>query len=817
MKEIAVWVVLILIGGKLYGQEKWKKERIKVPAPICYTNEFEHHSHISPVNILKKAPANRASIIVTYSGFTAEAQLAFQYAVDLWQNMIYSTIPIRVKANWVILDKGVLGNCSAADYYKNFEGSQIWNCYYPVALAEKLLDEEINSTSSADIIANFNKDITTWYFGTDGKTPANKFDFVSTVLHELAHGFGFSGFFYSANGRGGYGSDGLPAIYDLYVKNKLGEKLTNKTLFTNPSVKLHQNLTSGWLEFDTKQLSNNFPRLYSPVTWDNGSSIYHLDEDIYPIGNSNSLMTPFTRSGESIHDPGESTLAILNDLGWKSVIIKHKSLKDIELNTKPIEISATVKSDLELDVNKLYVYYSSNKFLKVDSVKLLPSATPNLYNATINKSFTGEIRYYISASDILNRRYFYPANSPTRYFTFNIGIDKISPVVKHEPTKFILSTAKNLSVNAIVTDNIDVKTVKVEYFINGGLINEKILTKGLNDKYSGEIIFDNNAIKGGDIVSYRIVATDASSQSNIGRLPLSGYYKVNVEDINKPVDRYLNNFDAASNDFAGTDFNVSTPIGFLNPALNTAHPYLSPNTDNAEFNFVTILKSPIILKSGGKMSFDEIVLVEPGEPGTKAGDEEFWDFVIVEGSKDYGKTWLPLTEGYDSNSQKTWYNLFISSVIGQDSKAIPTKDNFVKKEIDLLENGNFKAGDTILVQFRLFSDPYANGWGWIIDNLVIQDYKTGLKPLAISQGEVVLYPNPAIDVINLELNSKKFISNLRIRVINSLGKEVLSLNRNVGDTKFSEIINLSQFGNGIYIFIIEGDNFEAISRKILIQ
>jgi hypothetical protein len=57
----------------------------------------------------------------------------------------------------------------------------------------------------------------------------------------------------------------------------------------------------------------------------------------------------------------------------------------------------------------------------------------------------------------------------------------------------------------------------------------------------------------------------------------------------------------------------------------------------------------------------------------------------------------------------------------------------------------FSGGQTILVRFRLFSDPSANRWGWAVDNLEIQDRITGVeRPVgvpsvfALSQN----YPNP---------------------------------------------------------------------------
>jgi hypothetical protein len=38
----------------------------------------------------------------------------------------------------------------------------------------------------------------------------------------------------------------------------------------------------------------------------------------------------------------------------------------------------------------------------------------------------------------------------------------------------------------------------------------------------------------------------------------------------------------------------------------------------------------------------------------------------------------------------------------------------------MLENGNFKAGDEILIRFKLYADQLSVGWGWVIDNLKIQ-------------------------------------------------------------------------------------------------
>ena len=821
MKKKLVVILFLMLVMFSYGQEAWKKEGIKLPPPICYASHESHHSFIRPQvfnpELLKSGTLKKATIEVTYVDFSLEAKQAFEYAVDVWENLIYSPVPIRVKATLKSLSKDVLGSCGPADYYKNFNSTQIWNCYYPVALVEKMLGEDVNSKDEYDIIASFNKDFGNWYFGTDGKTPSNQYDFVSTVLHELAHGLGYSGFFYSARGRGSYGDDGISAAFDQFVENKNGERLVNTKIFPNPSIALHEGLTSGWLEFDTKLVNTGLPRLYAPSTWDDGSSIYHLDDATYSVGDQNSLMTPFAGTGEAIHDPGPNSLAMMYEMGWKTLTIKHKELNDMEFVSVPINIDAQIESDYDLDSTKIYLYYLTGKFTKTDSVQLKSTNVPTVFNARLPQNLNGEIRYYFSATDAKKRRFQFPSNAPARYLSFTIGPDKELPVLMHEPVKYMLTTSLSAKIDVEATDNMGIKSVSLEYFVNGGQVKNLALVNETNDLYTGSLVFPIGSVKDGDKVQYRVVAVDVSSNSNIGRLPLSGYNTFYIQGIQKPVNKYVNNFDIETHDFISTDFDIITVSGFDSPALNSAHPYLSPDTDDMNFNFTTVLKYPIILKTGGKMSFDEIVLVEPGEAGTKFGDEEFWDYVIVEGSKDGGKNWKPLIDGYDSSSQLSWSKLFTSKMSGNNSTAVPTKDLIVKREIDLLANQNFIAGDTIQIRFRLFSDPYSHGWGWMIDNLNIQDFGTAINSLAISSGEVLFFPNPATERVNLHIQSREKIQKFILKAYNSSGNLVYNQSFTMESGSFQTGIDVQKFIPGLYLFSIEPENGQVVTRKILVQ
>lgn len=806
-----------------FGQTKWKKERIELPYPVCYASDEIHSSYVGlPPEYfqrLKSGTLRAATIEVTYVGFSAEAQRAFQYAVDIWKNLVYSPLPIRIQANWKSLEKGVLGSCGPAGFYKNFDATQKWDTYYPIALVEKMTGQEVNSPDQFELIADFNKDFANWYLGIDGKTPSRQYDFVSVVLHELTHGLGFTGIVYSEEGKGGYGygSDNLPAIFDRHIVNRNGDYLVNKTLFPNPSVALNQGYTSGWLNFYTRLTQNRLPRLYAPVTWDEGSSIYHLDDATYPAGTANSLMTPFTGMGEAIHDPGPDALAIMYEMGWKSISIRHNPLKDMEVALAPVDFKAIVDSDNELDFSKLYLVYSTNRFSTKDSVLLKPTVTAGNYSVQLSSFNTGEVNYFFTASDIYGRRFVYPSNAPNRYLTFRIGPDRQAPVVNHEPVKFMLSSSPSVKIDARVTDNLGLRSVNVEYLVDGGALQTVSLRNVSGDLYSGNLTLPVGSVKGGERISYRIAATDASMQSNTGRLPASGYQTFTVETIKAPMVKYTNNFNFTTTDFIGTEFFVGTPPGFDSRGLNSAHPYASPDADNMQYNFTTILRNPIILKPGGIMSYDEIVLVEPGDSGVAFGGEEFWDYVIVEGSKDGGNTWLPLIDGYDSNSQQSWLNLYNSAMDENNSTAVPTKELYVKREFQMLANGNFAAGDTILIRFRLFSDPYSRGWGWIIDNLSIQNVTTGLDPQSISPGEVTFYPNPVSDQLTVSVESENFIDELVLKAYNSTGALIYNSQYAVGTKDFKTSIDVGNFTPGLYLFTLETAKGKKITRKILIQ
>ena len=472
-KYLLLTITFALFGIIGFAQKKWQKEGIKIAPPICYGSD-ENHSHFvqAPnefLSYLKSTGEKKSSIVVEYIGFEAEAQAAFQYAVEIWERLIASPVPIYMTARWLKLNDGVLGSCGPYSFFENFDSAPYKDHYYPVALVEKLEGEEVTDETTPDMIAQFNKDIGNWYFGTDGNTPDGQYDFVSVVLHEIAHGLGFTGFFYAQNGEGAYGDFlPFPGIFDEFIVNSAGDQLVDTALFQNPSAELYQQLKSNNLRYKSEtaksESSNDFyPRLYAPSIFDEGSSIYHLNEFSYSVGDTNSLMTPFFAKAEAIHNPGPFTLGLFADMGWDFTSITHDEIPDMELISAPIQVEAVIKTDSEIDSSSIIFVYSSDSFASTDTIQLIYSEEQNLFSVSLESFGDGTYWYYLSVKDTSNRAYYLPASVPDAYYSFTIGADQEKPKAYHTPVTFMVESDLTNEIVVEATDNIGIEGIVMEY------------------------------------------------------------------------------------------------------------------------------------------------------------------------------------------------------------------------------------------------------------------------------------------------------------------------------------------------------------------
>lgn len=823
-KQFGILIICVCAFVQLNAQNIKYKQGVKVPCPVCYASGKTERARIPPPKefLLKSAESAKAEIIVDYVDFSEEAQVAFQYAVDIWESIIESEVPIRMEAIWSsTLDQNVLGSCGPETYYSNFKNAPFNDRYYPVAIAEKISKEELNGESRYDVVANFNNKID-WYYGTDLETPDDKYDFVSVVLHEIGHGLGFTGFFFVEDDLGGYGffEMGDATSFDLLVESATNKQLVDASFYDNVSTGLKRAL-EGYVMYANSPVAKVkneglSPRLYAPGEFDDGSSVYHLNDMNYPHGNENSLMTHAVGKGEAVHDPGPLTRGIMDDIGWRNLFIHFNPPKDKE-ELQPINFNVLIESDYEIDTSALFIIYSFDDFnSQSDSLNLIYSNEISAFTASLNPELgVDSITYYVQVADTMNRVRTSPAIAPKKYHKLKFGPDSEVPLINHDPIPYYLMTAEPLTVTVEADDNFGVDTVYVEFSVNGVQQAPFGLTQIDNNKYIGTFSVNDESLNDGDKIEYIIFATDSSSAKNSAQLPLGAdKFSFQIEEIFDPVHTYSNDFNSTTSDFLIYDFEIYTDQDFENDALHSAHPYLSPNSDNNDLNFSTLLKHPIVLRDSGTMFYDEIVLVEPSEAGAVYGDEDFWDYVIVEGSKDFGESWMNISSGYDAGSYAVWEDNYNASIVENISTATGTSEWFMNREINLLENGNFAVGDTILIRFRLYSDPYASGWGWVIDNLRIQPVvSAGI--INISSANVKVYPNPFKHEIKVFIGSLTEITDVQLDIFDMFGKKVFTESKRDVFGEFEESINIGELRNGIYLMNVSGNGKHLSSKKLI--
>ncbi|MBD2752148.1 T9SS type A sorting domain-containing protein [Spirosoma validum] len=810
-----------------------------VPAPDVFLRQRSANGRLA---------APKAQFIVTYTNFTAEARRAFQYAVDIWASLITSSVPIRIQANWVSMEPNMLGSAGPASYRYNFDGGQKIQAFYPVALAEKIARRPLNNDNEADIVADFNRN-NDWYYGTDGKLLKDQMDLVTVALHELAHGLGFIGFYDFVDDQG-VNKEAFPSIYDYFLESEDGRRLVASNDFPNYSDPLKYQLAGERLYLNgpvLKQTTGQRIKVYAPFKFNLTYSLYHLDDTTYPPGSVNSLMRAHLNRSEAIHSPGPLVLNFFSDLEWRTTSVLHTP-PIIDEDVKDFVFSTRIISDTTLLTGSPKLVYRKTKPTETDtvatSVALTRVGTTDEYQFTLPAAQAqGEIWYYFQAQDASGRTFSNPGRLKAGAQTWHrvwIGPDKVAPAILFSPSKsaiFLTTEADTLPIYARIADDATgISTAYVDYQING-ITQPAVLLKytwqaignALYDSvFVNRIPFPANSLKVGDKITYRIVAQDGSKARNQTVNPSTGFHQLVVVSQPPVREQYTNSFNdaTAANDFVGYGFGISTPDHFGDPAIHSEHPYRNGTDFRFQANFDYTLLAPIRVRTNpdsAMIRYDEIVLVEPGAPGSKFGDANFYDYVIIEGSKDNGRTWLPIRDGYNSNDLSDWQTLYQSNLTNglyreQNSAAVPVPAYFRHRDVPILKPGGaFKAGDQILIRFRLLADQLAYGWGWAIDNLRIQapaQLVLANEPTAI--GQLSISPNPVGNtLLRLEANVVKSVTEAHIRIVGPTGQTYHQTKLKVVGTKINEQIDLQSLAAGLYFVQLTVDG-TVVTKKIVI-
>lgn len=269
---------------------------------------------------------------------------ALRFAAKLIGARLASNVTIKVAAEFNAQqcspDNATLASAGAIKLVENFPGARFPDTLYPVALANALAGRDLDS--DADIGATFNSAIddnplclqgVDWYYGLDDNPPGNDLNFISTAVHELAHGLGFASFVTLQDdlttplqdecGRYFMGS---PDIYTHFIRN-LPPGPDGRWTQLSRQQRCDSATNDGNVVWDGPSTSSNAAPLFGPDTGTNqgrvqlyapssveaGSSISHWDTELDP----NVLMEPFDTGDNDILNGTDITTCLLQDIGWQ--------------------------------------------------------------------------------------------------------------------------------------------------------------------------------------------------------------------------------------------------------------------------------------------------------------------------------------------------------------------------------------------------------------------------------------------------------------------------------------------------------------------
>lgn len=857
-KTILYGLALLGLTLNISAQSPVKKsfKTLRSQDVICPADFHDAHSVIHAPQSYKKlarlqSPATKTSEFeVEYIGFPEDAKVAFERAVDIWEYLIQSDVPIRVIAYWEALGSNILGSANTTDFLINFEGAPKVNTYYPIALAEKLAGKPLNNDVEFDIYCRFSSQIP-WHYGEAKDITSGKFDLTSIVLHELGHGLGFISTMSVSAQRGSYGY-GTPykTIYDAYIEDVTGNNLVDTSAYTNNTADLYRALTGNGLYFDIS-VDNTKPKLYAPTSFSSGSSISHLDDYSYLSGTENSLMTSTARSMEVAHDPGPLAMGIFEEMGWKSTSIVHQELKNFTSGS-PVTFEATLRSDSTLNVESFKLYYKTNngEWQSID----LENISGNTYAHSITfPNGVNDVQYYFEYISESGNSTISPGNdgvsNTSYYYSFDIGTDTQGPAIYHTPFQ-IQDINSELNILALAEDdfNAGIESVVVNYAINGksGTLNLELYnedtfgteySQGINNPYSYLSLDAFPNLSAGDQVTYQIVATDKSgnkttlptqyqSTSSTAK-PVASFYSFTVTSLLGVVNSYESNFENADNDFALTGFSITEPEGFNSKGLHSSHPYqnglglLSPEDGESvlirfEKDEIAMLRYALSYGEGTStlITFDEVVMVEPGTDY----EAEMYDYVAVETSLDDGETWDVLEASYDSRKDSQWLALYEGDMSTGEYANSETKGNIAmtRKRNLVISSGLFNSlrGEPMLLRFRLYSDQFSYGWGWSIDNLYVQ----ALAPVITAnekEPELCIFPNPTSERLDFTLQVSK-PQTIKAEIFTVNGIKVYEEESETAENSIYKRINIAALSSGTYVLKVKDSSGVRYKRFVKI-
>ncbi len=391
--------------------------------------------------------------------------------------------------------------------------------------------------------------------------------------------------------------------------------------------------------------------------------------------------------------------------------IVHQAHRDTDQSNVPLPITAVFDCPADLVTDSLAIYYSSGPVggsptHGPDRLAMTPTGSIREFRAILPGQPLGtEVRYWISAfADTLGLSDTSPDNAPANQHLFRVELDGTPPTVQHDPIFDRAFATWPIAVEAHAQDNQTLSTVTVEWKRNGVDQSSFALAhEGNADLYGGTWI---GPVGEGDVILYRIKATDSALVPNVGYNPTSGYHTFNVTHVwrndaehgvqdllhNAPTENYVDQWHLSTQRSKyGTHSWKFGDVG---------------NEPYADYADGALLLPSMTLAVGAYLKCFFWIQAEE-DTGHRA-----WDAGLAQVTTDGGQSWSLLEPqgGYTHTLMPSSQN-----PLPPLSPCWSGPQGWIQTMFDLAPF----AGQTTQIRFRFGSDGFVGQIGWYVDELVL--------------------------------------------------------------------------------------------------
>lgn len=217
----------------------------------------------------------------------------------------------------------------------------------------------------------------------------------------------------------------------------------------------------------------------------------------------------------------------LTDLSAPLVKIGHTPLPNTENDLTPYTATADIRTSGNLLDSSLKIYWNTDGGSVFNESPLIHQAG-SIYTGEIPAQMVGTtVYYYLHAEADNGYQRNEPFDAPATLHTFDVMVDTAPPDIQHDPIAQWRADMWAPELSAVVTDDLAVAEVYVQYEINGSNMPDESMTMGSDGVYRAEL---GGSVAVGDEVTYRIVAVDGAQVPNTSYHPVTGSHILNVTD-----------------------------------------------------------------------------------------------------------------------------------------------------------------------------------------------------------------------------------------------------------------------------------------------